>query len=80
MENRLTQNIAQKQTLQLNASQLQGLNLLATPAVELENLLALELQSILSLSLAESSSASGLFLKWLRHSASPVLRWEPPSA
>ena len=45
MENRLTQNIAQKQTLQLNASQLQGLNLLATPAVELENLLALELQS-----------------------------------
>lgn len=45
MENRLSQTIAQKQTLQLNASQLQGLNLLAAPALELENLLAAELQN-----------------------------------
>ena len=45
MENRLSQNIAQKQTLQLNATQLQGLNLLAAPALELENLLAAELQN-----------------------------------
>ena len=45
MENLLSQNITQKQTLQLNASQLQGLNLLAAPALELENLLAAELQN-----------------------------------
>lgn len=45
MENRLSQNIAQKQTLQLSASQQQGLKLLAAPALELENLLAAELQN-----------------------------------
>ena len=45
MENRLSQNITQKQTLQISAGQLQGLNLLAAPALELENLLAAELQN-----------------------------------